>query len=58
LPGGFLVLKIEDIKTENIELDINEEINKIIKSRTNEQLNQFSNIYLKKIKKNLVINDF
>jgi len=58
LPGGFLVLKIEDIKTENIELDINEEINKIIKSRTNEQLNQFSNIYLKKIKKNIVINDF
>ena len=58
LPGGFLVLKIEDIKTENIELDINEEINKIIKSRTSEQLNQFSNIYLKKIKKNLVINEF
>jgi len=58
MPGGFLILKIDDLKIENIELNIDEEINKIIKSRTNEQLNQFSNIYLEKVKKNLTINDF
>jgi len=38
------------------DFDLNTEINKIIKEKTNEQLNQFSNIYFKKIKKNVAIN--
>ena len=32
-----------------------EEINKLIKLKTNQQLNQFSNIYFNKIKKNIKI---
>ena len=56
VPGGFLILSIEDIREVENDFDLNTEINKIIKEKTNEQLNQFSNIYFKKIKKNVAIN--
>jgi peptidyl-prolyl cis-trans isomerase SurA len=57
VPGGFLILIIEDIREVENDFDLNTEINKIIKKKTNEQLNQFSNIYFKKIKKDVAIND-
>jgi peptidyl-prolyl cis-trans isomerase SurA len=57
IPGGFLIIKIEDIRELDNSSDLNDEIEKIIKERTNEQLNQFSNIYFNKIKKNMVINE-
>jgi peptidyl-prolyl cis-trans isomerase SurA len=57
VPGGFLILIIEDIREVENDFDLNTEINKIIKKKTNEQLNQFSNIYFKKIKKDVVINE-
>ena len=57
LPGGFLILKIEDIRETDNDFDLNSEINKIVRKKTNEQLNQFSNIYFNKIKKNIIINE-
>ena len=57
VPGGFLILSIEDIREVENDFDLNTEINKIIKEKTNEQLNQFSNIYFKKIKKDVAINE-
>lgn len=57
LPGGYLILKIEDVREINIEFDIENEMNLIIKEKTNEQLNQYSNIYFNKIKKNIKINE-
>ena len=57
LPGGFLILKIEDIRETDNDFDLNSEIDKIIKKKTNDQLNQFSNIYFNKIKKNIIINE-
>jgi len=54
-PSGFLILKINDIKIEKIKVNIEDEIQKTIVLKTNEQLNQFSNIYYNKIKKNLII---
>ena len=57
VPGGFLILSIEDIREVENDFDLNTEINKIIKKKTNEQLNQFSNIYFKKIKKDVAINE-
>ena len=57
IPGGFLILKIEDIREVDSDFDLNSETNKIIKEKTNEQLNQLSNIYFKKIKKNIIINE-
>ena len=57
IPGGFLILKVEDVReVENIS-DLNLEINKVVKIKTNEQLNQFSNIYFNKVKKNITINE-
>ena len=57
IPGGFLILKIEQIRETKKDLNIEKEMEIIIKEKTNEQLNQFSNIYFKKIKKNTNINE-
>jgi len=57
IPGGFLILKIEDIREINNDFDLNSEIEEIVKEKTNEQLNQFSNIYFNKTKKNIIINE-
>ena len=58
VPGGFLILKIEDIKEKEVKLDLNKEIKNIIDRQTNEQLNTFSSIYFNKLKKNIKINEF
>ena len=58
IPGGFIILKIENIKEVEINIDQDKEIDKIIKDKTNEQLNQFSNIFFNKIQKNIKINEF
>ena len=57
IPGGFLILKIEDVREVKKEVDLNREIEKIIKEKTNDQLNQFSNIFFNKIKKDVIINE-
>ena len=57
IPGGFLILKVEGIREVENDFDLNTEINKIIKKKTNEQLNQFSNIYYNKAKKDILINE-
>ena len=58
IPGAFIILLKEDKRKTEIKLNINEEINRIIKRKTNEQLNQFSNIYFNKVKKNVNIYEF
>ena len=58
IPGGFLIFFIKDIKQTKSNLNLDKELENAIKSQTNKQLNQFSNIYLSKIKKNLEINEF
>ncbi len=55
VPGGFLILKIEDKRTVEKKINLEEEIEKILNEKRNQQLNQFSNIYFNKIKKNLSI---
>ena len=57
VPGGFLILKLLDFKEVNKEFDIENEVKKIVKEKTNQQLNQFSNIYFNKVKKDLVIEE-
>ena len=56
-PGGFLILKIKDQK--EIEKEINIENELIIRTRylQNQQLNQYSNIYFNKIKRDILINE-
>ena len=55
IPGGFLILKLKDIREENISMNIENELKKLIILKTNQQLNQFSNIYFNKVKKDIKI---
>ena len=57
IPGGFIILKVENKKENIVKLDIEKEFEKIIKIKTNEQLNQFSNIYYNKIEKDIKIHE-
>ena len=55
IPSGFMILKLNELKEIKKEVNINDELNKLIFKSKNDQLNQYSNIYLKKIKKNIQI---
>ena len=57
IPGGFLVIKLNDKKKEKINLNFDEEFNKKFNSERNSQLQNFSEIYFKKIKKNSTISE-
>ena len=58
IPGGFLILKIEDERETNIVNDIEKETEIISREIANKQLNQFANIYFNKIKKEVQIDEF
>ena len=55
IPGGFLILQKVDIREIDSKIDIEKEMILIIDRKTNEQLNQFSNIHFNKIKKDITI---
>ena len=57
VPGGFLILKINDIKNTKIEIDIEKEFKILENYEKNNQLNQYSNIYFNKVKKDLEISE-
>ena len=57
IPGGFLIIKLNDKKTEMINLNYDEELKKRIENEKNSQLKNFSEIYFKKIKKNSTISE-
>jgi peptidyl-prolyl cis-trans isomerase SurA len=55
--SSFLILKIEEIKYENITINQDEELNKMVTFETNKQLEKFSKIFYGKIKINSLINE-
>ena len=57
VPGGFLIIKINDKKMEMINLNYDGEFKKKIENEKNSQLKNFSEIYFKKIKKNSTISE-
>jgi len=57
VPGGFLILQINDIKNNKIEINFDREFQKLENYEKNNQLNQYSKIYFNKIKKNLEISE-
>jgi len=57
VPGGFLILKINDIKKDEVQIDVEKELKRLINYEKNNQLNQYSQIYFNKIKKNLQIDE-
>ena len=50
IPGGKLILKINDIRKELKEIDVEKELNDILIYERNRQLNNFSMIYYNKVK--------
>ena len=54
---NFLILKIEDKKITEINIDKEDMLKKFIEFEKNKQLNQFSNIYFNKIKVNYSVNE-
>ena len=57
IPGGFLIIKIEQERYVDVDADIDKEFDLIVKKKTNDQLNQYSIIYLNKVKKDIQINE-
>ena len=57
VPGGFLILQINDINNTKIEIDIEKEFKKLENYEKNNQLNQYSKIYFNKVKKDLEISE-
>ncbi len=55
IPSGYLILKLNNIKEDEIKINIDKEVEKIVFEKTNEQLNNYSNIYFNKLKKNTEI---
>ena len=58
IPSGILLLKLEDKKIENLDINIDMALKEIIKFETNNQLNNYSLIHFNKIKSKLFIDEF
>lgn len=56
--SGMLILKLKDKKFVEQNININQEIDKMIDYEMNKQLNNLSTIYFNKIKSNLIINEY
>ncbi len=57
-PNGYLILKINDKKAMEQVIDENKELNDMIMFEKNRQLNQFSLLFYKKLKQNIIINEY
>ena len=55
--GGFLILKINEIKIIETKIDESKELKKLIRASRNNQLNQYSKIHFNKVKKDIQINE-
>ena len=58
ISSGILVLKLDDKKFFDQNINIEDELQKMIDFEMNNQLNNFSNIYFNKIKNNLPTNEY
>ena len=57
IPGGLLIIKIDEKKIKESEIDFDLELKKMIQFEKNKKLRQFSSIYYKKIKNNAEIHE-
>ena len=58
VPGGFLILRLEDEKLVKEVSNLEKDLNNLIRIKTNQQLSQFSNIYFNKVKKEILVYEF
>lgn len=57
IPGGQLIIKLNEKKIKSLEFDSEGELKKRLVNEKNRQLSQFSSIYFNKIKYNMFINE-
>lgn len=57
IPGGFIILFVKNKKKIEKKIDLEKEVALKIAKIKNQQLNQYSNIYFSKIKKDILINE-
>ena len=57
-PNGYLILRINGKKILEQNIDLDKELEDLIKFETNKQLNQFSLLYYKRLKQNIIINEY
>ena len=56
--NAYIIIKLNDKKELTNNIDINKELEKLINSERNRQLNNFSIIFYKRLKKNIEINEY
>ena len=57
IASGFLIIYLNDLREEKIEINQEDELLRIIAIEKNRQLNQYSNIYYKKIEMQTFVNE-
>ncbi len=57
ISGGYLIIKLNDKREFKEEIDIDNEVKELIAKENNRQLNIYSLIFYKKLKKNIKINE-
>ena len=57
IASGFLMVYLENLKKEEREINLEEELKKVVVAEKNRQLNEYSIIYYKKVKKQVFINE-
>ena len=58
IQNGYLLIKINDKKEFKEKINIEDQLTKLINKEKNRQLNTFSNIFYKRLKKNIEINEY
>ncbi len=58
LQNGYILIKLNDKKEFKQKINVNDQLKKLINNETNRQLNNFSRIYYKRLKKNIDIDEY
>ena len=57
VPSGLLIIRVDEKKIKELEIDLDLELKKVIQYEKNKKLKQFSFVYYKKIKNNIKIHE-
>jgi|LULI01.1.fsa_nt_gb peptidyl-prolyl cis-trans isomerase SurA len=58
LQNSYILIKLNDKKEFKQEINVDDQLNRLVNRETNRQLNNFSTIYYKRLKKNIDINEY
>ena len=58
LQNGYIIIKLNDKKVFNQKINVDDQLKKLINNETNRQLNNFSTILYKRLKKNIDIDEY